>query len=239
MYEIYLVDDEALVLEDMIVSISWQEYNLTVVGSNTNPIIAMQEILDLKPHVVFTDVKMPQCSGLELIAHLRDEGLDCEFIVISAYERFDYARQLLWHGGFDYLIKPVSQEQYSGLFDQLLARLNSSRPQTLPDTTSDDLNRIIAYLNNNLNKKHNLKDLTKEFNISVGHVCALFTKHLDTTFSAYLTSIRMEAAAKMLLTTNKLVKTIAIECGYEDYFYFCRVFRGLYSCTPTEYRCSK
>jgi YesN/AraC family two-component response regulator len=238
LYGVYLVDDEPLVLEDMKKSIKWHEYNLTVVGANINPIAAKAEILSLRPDVVFTDVKMHQCSGLDLIASLREESLDCEFVVISAHERFDYARQLLLHRGFDYLIKPVNEEQYDGLFNQLLTRLNSSRPQPSA-TSSDDLNHIIAYLNSDLTKKHSLKEIAASFNISVGHICALFSKHLCTTFSAYLTNIRMEAAAKMLLSTNELVKNIAIECGYEDYFYFCRVFKGHFSKTPTEYRGGK
>jgi AraC-like DNA-binding protein len=46
----------------------------------------------------------------------------------------------------------------------------------------------------------------------------------------------MEEAALLLKTTQKKVKEIAALCGYADYFYFCRVFREVYACTPTNYR---
>jgi AraC-like DNA-binding protein len=45
----------------------------------------------------------------------------------------------------------------------------------------------------------------------------------------------MEAAAKLLKNTTKNLKEVAWLCGYE-YYYFVRVFKEYYHCTPTAFR---
>ena len=240
MYSVYLVDDEALILADMQRSIPWYEHDFQLVGSSTDPQLALHEILHLKPNVVFTDIKMPHMTGFELVTSLREKELECEVVIISAYEQFDYARQVIQLEGFDYLIKPVEKKQYSELLDRLLKRLEKKYPhKNLPTTGSNELNAIVQHLNHNLGQKSNLSQLASLFNISPNYICSLFSKHLATTYSAYLTKIRMEQAARLLAGTDKPVKEVAMESGYEDYFYFCRVFREYYSTTPTQFRNKK
>lgn len=237
MYSVYLLDDEALVLEDMKKSIPWQEHDLMVSGSNTCPLSALDEICTTRPEVVFTDIKMPNMDGLSLIDELRRREIDSTFIVISAYENFDYARELIHLEAFDYLIKPVEERQYTDLLTRLMRRLEKRHPGgSLPATSSDELNHIILYLNKNLHKKHSLKDIAGRFNFSSNYICSLFSKHLGITYSSYITKVRMENAEKLLRGTNKPVKEISAMSGYDDYFYFCRVFRDYFSCTPTQLR---
>jgi len=240
MYSVYLVDDEALILSDMQRSIPWYEHDFQLVGSSTDPRLALHEILDLKPNVVFTDIKMPRMTGFELVKALREKELECEVVIVSAHEQLDYARQVIQLEGFDYLIKPVEEKQYTELLDRLLKRLEKKYPhRNLPATGSSELNAIIQHLNRNLVQKSNLAQLAQQFNISPNYICSLFSKHLGTTYSAYLTKIRMEQAARLLAGSDAPVKEVALKSGYEDYFYFCRVFREYHGTTPTQYRTRK
>ena len=237
MYRVYLVDDEALILSDMERSIPWYEHDFQLAGSSTDPRLALHEIFLLKPDAVFTDIKMPGMSGFELVRALREKELECEVVIVSAYEDFDYARQAIQLEGFDYLIKPVEATQFAQLLDRLRKRLERRYPhRNLPATQSAELNAIIQHLNAGLKEKSSLSQLAARFNISPNYICGLFSRHLGTTYSAYLTKIRMELAARLLSTTDKPVKEIAMESGYDDYFYFCRVFREFHSVTPTRYR---
>ncbi len=237
MYSVYMVDDEALILSDMQKSIPWFEHDFQLVGSSTRPELALEEISALLPDVVFTDIKMPGMSGFDLVRTLRARDAVCEFVIISAYEQFEYARQVIQLEGFDYLIKPVEAKQFTELFSRLLARLDKKHPhRKLPSTSSSELNQIILHLNRNFGEKYTLGQLAKQFNISPNYICSLFSRHLHTTYSAYLTKIRMELAARLLSETDKPVKEVAVDSGYEDYFYFCRVFREYFSRTPTQYR---
>lgn len=237
MYTVYLVEDEPLVLKDMKSVIPWAEHDLIVTGCNTSSAQALEEIPRLKPEVVFTDICMPEMNGLDLIASLREKGSDCEFVVISAHEDFRYAKQVIQLQGFDYLVKPVEEAQYSELLTHLLKRLEQKLPhRNLPATPSDELNKILLFLNRNLHTKYSLKDISSRFNVGTTYLCTLFSKYLNTTFSAYNTDIRMKHAQHLLISTGKPVKEIALACGYEDYFYFCRVFRDYHGCTPTQLR---
>lgn len=237
MYGVYLVDDEPLVLADMRQSVPWDEHNFTVVGSQTDPVAAEAEILRVAPEVVLTDMKMARLTGLELIARLKEQGCQAEFVVVSAYDRFEYVRQLIVLEGFDYLIKPVQEQQYTELFDRLRQKLDAKYAGHLrPATASPDLNQILAHLNQHFPEKQSLNQVAQQFSINPSYICRLFSKHLDTTFSTHLAKLRMAHAAKLLRESAKSIKEIAALSGYDDYFYFCRVFREAYGCTPTQYR---
>lgn len=237
MYRVYLVDDEPLALSHIEKTFSWQEHGFEVVGSSTDPGAARQQIPSLLPDVVFTDIQMGPINGLTLIEQLKAEGCDALFVVVSAYDRFEYARRLMRMEGFDYLIKPVEPTQCEELLTNLRKRLDTSADRKQrPTTTSADLNLILAHLSRDFMHKQSLQRIARQFSISPNYICRLFSKHLNTTFSSHLARMRMEHAASMLKATEKSVKEIAIASGYEDYFYFCRVFRETYGCTPTQYR---
>lgn len=237
MYSVYLIDDEPLILETMQNTIPWQEHDLIVIGSNSDPSAAIKEIEKLRPEAVFTDIKMPNITGIELVEKLKSKNIDAEYIVISAHENFSYARELIQLGAFDYLIKPVEEKQYTELLSRLLQRLEKKHPhRNTKKTSSVELNNILLFLNKEIDKKYSLKDIAAKFSISSNYVCNLFSKHLGITFSAYCTQIRMSNAKRLLKNTDKPVKEISAMCGYDDYFYFCRVFRDYFSCTPTQMR---
>ena len=235
-YTVYLVDDEPLVLTQLTKAIRWEDIPFALAGSSVNPQTAIQEILERKPDVVLTDISMPQLSGLELIRELQNRGLTALFAVISAYDRFEYARELILLQGFDYLLKPVSQEQISSLFERLYAKLDSRSGDRKPDTYSAELNRILQHMRLHFAQKQSLGSIGEMFSIAPNYICRLFSKHMNTTFSAYLQELRIREACRLLRSTDLSIKEIAARCGYEDYFYFCRVFRGATSLPPSEYR---
>ncbi len=237
MYQAYLVDDEALVLSDMRHSVPWEENNFMVAGASTDPDVAIRDVLTLSPDVVFTDMKMGRMSGLDLIAALKAKGCRAEYVVVSAYDSFDYARRLIVLEGFDYLVKPVDPVQFADLFKRLRSRLDAVNGKAArPQTASPDLNHILKYLEAHYAQKQSLQQIAERFAITPSYVCRLFAKHLDTTFSTHLAGLRMARAAHLLETSDMPIKEIAALSGYDDYFYFCRVFREANGCTPTQYR---
>ncbi len=67
-----------------------------------------------------------------------------------------------------------------------------------------------------------------------------FRKYFNTKYGMspvkYITEMRLRRAEKLLLETNDTVESIAMQCGYEDVKYFCRVFYKHRRCTPTHFR---
>ena len=62
------------------------------------------------PDIVLTDIRMPQMDGLEMIGEIREEYPDCKVIIITGYEEFEYASRAIKLSVFDYLLKPVDNE---------------------------------------------------------------------------------------------------------------------------------
>ncbi|MDL2317888.1 response regulator [Eubacteriales bacterium OttesenSCG-928-A19] len=238
LYTVYLVDDEPLALAHMAESFTWNAYGFEIIGQSLDPREAAEEICEKRPDVVFTDLRMPGMTGIEMIEMIRARHVSPCFVIVSAHRDFDSIHRLLRVHGFDYLIKPVTTSGFEDLFMRLHAALSARDPEaeTVRESPSEDLNRILAYLQVNYTQKLNLQQISEQFAIHQNAVCNLFAKHMGTTFVRYLISLRMDKAARMLRQTTKSIKEIAITCGYDDYFYFCRIFRQYFQCTPTSYR---
>ena len=71
---------------------------------------AIEKVSSLAPDIVLMDVRMPGFSGIDAIRELRRRGTSAAFIMITAYERFEIAREAIELGVVDYLLKPVSTE---------------------------------------------------------------------------------------------------------------------------------
>jgi YesN/AraC family two-component response regulator len=237
-FRAFFVDDEPLVLESFMLRPAFLECGFVNIGHSVNPLEAAKAIMEKRPEVVFTDLKMPGLSGVELMEELKRNGFAGDFVIVSAYREFEETRRFFKMDGFDYLIKPVSEQDLLALLEKLSCRLADRKMVSSPakETPSPELNNITAYLNEHVAEKHSLESIGKRFHLKPNFICNLFSRHLGTTFTSYLTSIRMEDAALLLKTTQKTVKEIAVLCGYSDYFYFCRVFREMYGCTPTAFR---
>ncbi len=240
MYGVYIVDDEGLMIKSIMQTISWGENGFEVIGSSTSPAVAQQEIKEKRPHLVFCDLKMPTMDGVALIKACRDDGLDTEFIMLSAFGEFEAGRKFFLMGGFDYLLKPLQAREAEIVLERLsrkLAEKYNLHPSTVFAATGNkSFDDLVRYVTVNFKKKFTLASLGKQFNLSENYICNLFSKHYQSTLTIFLTNIRMQEAARLMTSTDKALKEIALMCGYSDYFYFCRIFKGYYGESPTEYR---
>ena len=101
------------------------------------------------------------------------------------------------------------------------------------------LNTVLKYIDKNLNQKLSLDMLAKKIDLSPNYFSELFIKSLDIRPSQYLIKKRIEKAQILLITTNKAIKKIAYETGFNDVCYFSRLFKKLVKLTPTDYRQGK
>ena len=64
----------------------------------------------------------------------------------------------------------------------------------------------------------------------------LFRKYENESFNRYLTSVRMEKAVKLMKETPDIfIKDVAARVGYNDQFYFSRIFRSYMGVCPSDY----
>ena len=73
MYRVVLIDDERIIVEGLRKVVRWEEYNCGVAGTANNAASGAALIRQLRPHIVFTDIRMPDQDGLTMLAGLKSE----------------------------------------------------------------------------------------------------------------------------------------------------------------------
>lgn len=107
--KIVLVEDETMARTGICAML--REYTKhTLCGVASNGQQGYELITEYRPDLVITDIRMPQMSGLEMIERLRSEKCGSEFIILSGYSDFEYAKEAIRLGASDYLVKPVVLE---------------------------------------------------------------------------------------------------------------------------------
>jgi len=255
MYRVLLVDDETWALVGIRKIFKWQEKGFEVIGETTDPEDALQMICEQKPDVVFTDIRMPEMSGIELMKMTKEKGINTEFIIISGFAEFCYAQEALQQGAFDYQLKPLQYNEAEGILDRLFTHLEQKKKSVnhtdkyldnnsvLNDShnydtvyTSENFRNLLKYINQNFNKELYLKDLSCQFFINETYCCELFKKVTGKTFSEYMNSLRIKKACELLETGDLSVDEVAREIGYRDYYYFNKVFKKYIGFTPFQYK---
>lgn len=103
-------------------------------------------------------------------------------------------------------------------------------------TIKSEIAAVLQYIASHLNQDISLKSAACQVNLSESYLSHLFKREIRESFSDYLQKKRMERAKMLLGGTTEPVSAIAGRCGYEDYSYFCRVFKKSTGQTPNEYR---
>ena len=91
--------------------IDWKQYNIELVGLCRNGLEAYDMILDESPDIVLTDLRMPGMDGLELIEKASETPSPPQFVILSGYGEFDYAKRAMKYGVKHYLLKPCGETQ--------------------------------------------------------------------------------------------------------------------------------
>lgn len=108
MLKIFLVEDEIVMREGIKKNIDWEKENFEFVGDAGDGELAYPLILQKKPDILITDIKMPFMDGLELSRLVKAELPDIKIIVLSGYNEFDYAKEAIDIGIAEYMLKPVT-----------------------------------------------------------------------------------------------------------------------------------
>jgi len=118
MYKVFIADDEKAIIRGLKSSINWNELGFQIAGEADNGIDAYEKILEIKPDVVFTDIRMPGMNGLELIKKVSEFSQDILFVVISGYAEFAYAQKAVKYGVLGYCLKPFDEDEIAGILNK-------------------------------------------------------------------------------------------------------------------------
>ncbi|NOU65433.1 response regulator [Paenibacillus sp. LMG 31461] len=149
MNRVIIVDDEPWAIKGIRNAFNWTKYGFEIIGQFTSVHKAFEFICEDRPDLVFTDIRMPEISGLDLMRKTKDMGLDVDFVVVSGFAEFAYAQEALRYGALDYCLKPLDIEMADPLIEKLALHFSTKRSmqnnQILEALTSSDkseLNRL-------------------------------------------------------------------------------------------------
>jgi two-component system, response regulator YesN len=105
MFQVLLVDDEALARNDVKSMLDWEKHGFTLCGEALNGSMALTMLERLSPHIVLMDVSMPVMNGVELSRIIKERFPKVKMIMLSSFDDYDYVRACLMNGAMDYLLK--------------------------------------------------------------------------------------------------------------------------------------
>ena len=111
MLKLLIADDERVIRETISRIIPWENFDIELAGLAQNGLEAYDMILDYSPDIVLTDIKMPGMDGLELIKRISGTELNTQFIILSGYGEFEYAKEAMKYGVRHYILKPCNEQQ--------------------------------------------------------------------------------------------------------------------------------
>ena len=241
---IIIVEDEQRAREGLYKLLQTIPGDHEVIGQATNGQFALEMILQTKPDVVFTDIKMPYMDGLTLVRTVRAHNLVTEFVIVSAYADFELARQSIALDVAEYILKPITREDVERTLTRVKNRLNGKRGYTLqkdnnlrkkyPDVHPIIL-RVLDIIQEGYAGKINQKELAKELGVSPEYFSYLFSKNIGETFSSFLRRYRIEKAMEFYTNGTCNKQDVPYAVGFSDAKYFKQVFRTIVGKSPTEY----
>lgn len=127
MYKMLIADDEKIIRESLSAAIDWTSLGVEVTAVCADGIELYNAILDEYPDIVITDIMMPGLTGLELIEKIQKIDNSIQFILLSGYREFEYAKQAVRLGVCEYLLKPCREEELTASVRNVCRQLDSRR----------------------------------------------------------------------------------------------------------------
>lgn len=108
---VLMVDNSYQARRDIDEKVNWVENDFELVGEANNGEEALALLPHVSPHVIFTEIRMPIMDGITFIETAKKRWPDIKYVIVSNYDNFDYLRQAMRVGAYDYILKPVKTEE--------------------------------------------------------------------------------------------------------------------------------
>lgn len=123
MKTVLVADDNLFTLQSMRSTVPWREWGFEVIAWSENGVDAWEKIEKYQPDIAILDIHMPGLSGLDLATKAQTLQKKPLIIFLSAYDKFSYAKKGLRLGVFDYLLKPLDNEELKMILDKAAKRI--------------------------------------------------------------------------------------------------------------------
>lgn len=236
MFKVLIVDDNKQTTNGLAKTIHWENIGCKCAGLAYNGKQAASLIAQTKPNAVITDIEMPLMDGIQLAKMINEEFPGIRVIMISAYDKFEYAKAALEYNVQDYILKPLTREKISEIEKKLVSfreaeqanlkmwekRLkNANRSQLSKVIGAGDADALNEYL---LSAYHTsldfpvgphefaeIKEITKNTVLQVFTECGLLGKGNDSSHAYFQKYMNQATTAANMEEIRELYKNLSAD----------------------------
>lgn len=250
MYNVLLVEDDSTLRFIYSKMKTWTECGFKIKKQAANGKDALEILQKESFDLIFTDIRMPFVDGIEMLRKLSEQNSTIPVIFASSYDEFEYARQGLILGAFDYLLKPVKEKKLAEVLERLKAYLEEKESTVkIEQAVSDVFSQIgicvesstfiyqtAVYFSQHYGEVFTADDIAEAHGYSKDYFGKIFKKHFGLTFHEVYSRIKISYAVNLLRTGNYKAYEISDILGYSSVDYFTKVFKEITGETPSRFK---
>ena len=127
MYKILLADDEGLELDALMFILEKSFPGQCVIETAKTGYDAVELSERFRPDIAVMDIRMPGINGMEAIQAIQATSPGILFIVLTAYDKFEYAKEAIRLSVFEFLTKPVNRLVFADVLRRAMGKVDSER----------------------------------------------------------------------------------------------------------------
>ena len=121
--KILIIDDEEIERRALAMMLKYNRKDVLELQEAENGLSAIEIFREFQADIVLADINMPGINGLEAIRIMQKIKPETRFVIISAYNLFNYAQEALRLNVYDFLIKPIQIQDLNQVIDNIKAEL--------------------------------------------------------------------------------------------------------------------
>lgn len=127
MYKIMLADDEGIVIDSLkfIIEKEFKDICEVQYAKTGRSVIELAE--SFRPDIAVMDIQMPGINGIDAMKEIRRTNNHTVFIVMSAYDKFDYAKEAIKLGVMEYITKPMEKTRIVNALRKAMENIDAER----------------------------------------------------------------------------------------------------------------
>ncbi len=244
-----IVDDEIYAVQAILDRVDWDMLSYEHILTANSYSQAINILLLHQVNVLLSDIEMPNGSGVNLVAWVKENSPDTECIFVTCHEEFGLVREAVRLQCLDYLLKPATKDALEVVLAKAALVIQNKQQESsyrnygklFVDNVKERFEKsdgivetVEDYVREHISEQITVEELAKLAFISTKHLTRLFKKQYGVTMNEYITQKRMNLAKELIKQGDMSLSAISLAVGYLDYSYFIRVFKKTYGQLPKE-----
>lgn len=240
LFNILIVDDEIHVLETMAFLLQERTEVECQIYTATSGEEALSIAEDVTVHLLLTDVRMPNMTGLELYQKLLETQPDCKAIILTGFTDFESVYSAVQMNVAGYLLKTEDDDKIIDTLNNFLCILQEQYPDEpvpqVPEGADMTVSFLKKYIQEHLSEDVSLGRLAEVSGYNADYLSRLFKQQTGTTIRTYISEKRAIYVKKLLRDEKLSLEEISNLAGFSSRSYFNRFVRLITGMSPRQYR---